>query len=98
MDFTLREKHRMLQDTGRRFVRQELLPLEFLVLQRDTQGMTGEDLLPKVFHSKELDACSDLSFNLSYRKRQLPGSFSYGQMPTRDSLGKGYENDCHCGR
>jgi acyl-CoA dehydrogenase len=46
MDFTLLEEHRMLQDTVHRFVRQELLPLEPLVLQRDTQGMTGEDLLP----------------------------------------------------
>jgi alkylation response protein AidB-like acyl-CoA dehydrogenase len=46
MDFELLEEHRMLQDTVRRFVRQELLPLESLVLQRDTQGMTGEELLP----------------------------------------------------
>lgn len=46
MDFTLLEEHRMLQDTVRRFVKQELLPLESLVLQRDTQGMAGEELLP----------------------------------------------------
>jgi alkylation response protein AidB-like acyl-CoA dehydrogenase len=46
MDFTLLEEHRMLQDTVRRFARQELLPLEPLVLQRDTQGIMGEDLLP----------------------------------------------------
>ena len=46
MDFTLQEEHRMLQDTVRRFVRQELLPLESFVLHRDTQGITGEDLLP----------------------------------------------------
>ena len=46
MDFELLEEHRMLQYTVRRFVRQELLPLEPLVLQRDTQGMTGEELLP----------------------------------------------------
>ena len=32
MDFTLLEEHRMLQDTVRRFVRQELLALEPLVL------------------------------------------------------------------
>ena len=46
MDFELLEEQRMLQDTVRRFVRQELLPLEPLVLQRDTQGLTGEELLP----------------------------------------------------
>jgi len=46
MDFSLLEEHRLLQDTVRRFVRQELLPLEPLVLQRDTQGLTGEELLP----------------------------------------------------
>ena len=46
MDFSLLEEHRMLQDTVRRFVRQELLPLESLVLQRDTEGHTGEDILP----------------------------------------------------
>jgi alkylation response protein AidB-like acyl-CoA dehydrogenase len=46
MDFALLEEHRMLQDTVRRFVRQELLSLEPLVLQRDTQGLTGEELLP----------------------------------------------------
>jgi len=54
MDFTLQEEHRMLQDTVRRFVRQELLPLESLVLQRDTQGMTGEDLLPPEVDEKLL--------------------------------------------
>ena len=46
MDFELPEEYRMLQDTVRRFVRQELMPLESLVLERDTQGMTGEDLVP----------------------------------------------------
>jgi len=46
MDFALLEEHRLLQDTVRRFVRQELLPLEPVVLQRDTQGLAGEELLP----------------------------------------------------
>lgn len=55
MDFTLQEEHRMLQDTVRRFVRQELLPLESLVLQRDTQGLTGEDLLPPEVDEKLLE-------------------------------------------
>lgn len=54
MDFALQEEHRMLQETVRRFVRQELLPLEALVLQRDTQGMTGEDLLPPDIDEKLL--------------------------------------------
>ena len=46
MDFELPEEYRMLQETVRRFVRQELMPLETTVLERDTQGMTGEDLVP----------------------------------------------------
>lgn len=54
MDFSLLEEHRMLQDTVRRFVRQELLPLESLVLQRDTEGHTGEDILPQDVDAKLL--------------------------------------------
>jgi acyl-CoA dehydrogenase len=46
MDFELLEEHRMLQETVRRFVRQDLLPLEPIVLQRDTMGLTGEELIP----------------------------------------------------
>lgn len=46
MDFELPEEYRMLQETVRRFVRQELLPIEATVLERDTQGMTGEELVP----------------------------------------------------
>jgi acyl-CoA dehydrogenase len=55
MDFTLQEEHRMLQDTVRRFVRQELLSLEPLVLQRDTQGLTGEEMLPPEVEAKLLE-------------------------------------------
>jgi acyl-CoA dehydrogenase len=54
MDFSLLEEHRMLQDTVRRFVRQELLPLEPLVLQRDTEGHLGEDILPQDVEEKLL--------------------------------------------
>ncbi len=46
MDFEIPEELRMLQDTVRRFVRTELMPLEPLVLQREGQGMAGEDLIP----------------------------------------------------
>ncbi len=54
MDFSLLEEHRMLQDTVRKFVRQELMPLESLVLQRDTEGHTGEDILPQDVEEKLL--------------------------------------------
>jgi len=54
MDFSLLEEHRMLQDTVQRFVRQELLPLEAVVLQRDTQGLTGEELIPSEIEEKLL--------------------------------------------
>lgn len=60
MDFTLLEEHRMLQDTVRRFVKQELLPLETLVLQRDTQGMTGEELLPPEVENRLLAKAQDV--------------------------------------
>src|SRR5215471_18923484 len=59
MDFTLLEEHRMLQDTVRRFIRQELLPLESLVLQRDTQGLTGEELLPNDVEERLLAKARD---------------------------------------
>ena len=59
MDFTLLEEHGMLQDTVRRFVKQELLPLESLVLQRDTQGMAGEELLPSEIEDRLLTKAQD---------------------------------------
>ena len=46
MDFEIPEELRMLQDTVRRFVRAELIPLESLVLERENQGIAGEDLIP----------------------------------------------------
>jgi len=46
MDFEISEELRIFQDTVRRFVRAELMPLEPLVLQRESQGMAGEDLIP----------------------------------------------------
>jgi alkylation response protein AidB-like acyl-CoA dehydrogenase len=59
MDFSLLEEHRMLQDTVRKFVRQELMPLESLVLQRDTEGHTGEDILPQDVEAKLLAKAQD---------------------------------------
>jgi acyl-CoA dehydrogenase len=49
----------MLQDTVRKFVRQELMPLEPLVLQRDTEGHTGEDILPQDVEEKLLAKAQD---------------------------------------
>jgi acyl-CoA dehydrogenase len=46
MDFEIPEELRMFQDTVRRFVRTELMPLEPLVLERESQGIAGEDLIP----------------------------------------------------
>ena len=68
MDFTFRGEHRMLQDTVRRFVRQGLLSLESLVPQRDTQGMTGEDLLPP-----EVDVCGYWKAPVKSIGGSLPG-------------------------
>lgn len=59
MDFSLLEEHRMLQDTVRKFVRQELMPLEPLVLQRDTAGHIGEDILPQDVEEKLLARAQD---------------------------------------
>ena len=38
MDFELAEEHRMLRDLVQRFVRDELMPLETAVLERDANG------------------------------------------------------------
>ena len=59
MDFDLPEEYRMLRETVRRFVRQELLPLEATVLERDTQGLTGEDLLPRESEERLLSIARD---------------------------------------
>jgi acyl-CoA dehydrogenase len=48
MDFELSEEHRMLKDLAARFVREELLPLERAVLEREASGqgatLTREEL------------------------------------------------------
>jgi (R)-benzylsuccinyl-CoA dehydrogenase len=47
MDFTLPDELRMLRDTVARFVREELIPLEALVLERDAKrGYADEPALP----------------------------------------------------
>jgi hypothetical protein len=38
MDFALTDEHRMLKDLVARFVREELMPLEPAVLERETVG------------------------------------------------------------
>ena len=38
MDFELSEEHRMLKDLAQKFVRDELMPLESRVLEREAQG------------------------------------------------------------
>ncbi|MEH6490087.1 acyl-CoA dehydrogenase family protein, partial [Hyphomonas oceanitis] len=38
MDFELAEEYRMLRDLVQRFVREELIPLEAGVLERDAEG------------------------------------------------------------
>ena len=45
MEFELIEEHRMLRDLVQRFVRDELLPLEAGVLERDAAGQ-GSGLIP----------------------------------------------------
>jgi acyl-CoA dehydrogenase len=50
MDFALSDEHRMLKDLVARFVREELLPLERVVLERETNGegthLTAEETEP----------------------------------------------------
>ena len=38
MDFALSDEHRMLKDLVARFVREELMPLEAIVLHREASG------------------------------------------------------------
>ena len=47
MDFTLPEELRMLRETVARFVREELIPLEPIVIRREAErGLTDEPLIP----------------------------------------------------
>jgi acyl-CoA dehydrogenase len=58
MDFALSEEHRMLKDLIARFVRDELMPLENVVLDREAAGqgvmLTGEERRPIEQKSREL--------------------------------------------
>ena len=47
MDFTLPEELRMLRETVARFVREELIPLEPIVIRREAErGLTDTPLIP----------------------------------------------------
>lgn len=58
MDFRLQEEHQMLKDLVRRFVQDELLPLESRVLERDANGegsyLTAEEQAPIQARAREL--------------------------------------------
>src|SRR5260370_32342309 len=58
MDFALTDEHRMLKDLVARFVREELLPLEAVVLEREALGrgatLTAEEREPIDKKSREL--------------------------------------------
>src|SRR5580704_674530 len=58
MDFALSDEHRMLKDLVARFVREELLPLERVVLEREANGagthLTPEEIGPIDKKAKEL--------------------------------------------
>ena len=58
MDFALSDEHRMLKDLIARFVREELMPLENVVLERDAAGqgvmLTDEERRPIDQKSREL--------------------------------------------
>ena len=58
MDFALSDEHRMLKDLVARFVREELLPLEPAVLEREASGqgvlLTAEERAPIDKKSREL--------------------------------------------
>jgi len=58
VDFALSEEHRMLKDLVARFVREELLPLERVVLEREAQGqgaiLTAEERAPIDDKSRQL--------------------------------------------
>ena len=58
MDFALTDEHRMLKDLVARFVREELLPLEPAVLERETAGqgvfLTAAECAPLDKQSREL--------------------------------------------
>jgi acyl-CoA dehydrogenase len=59
MDFTLSEEHQMLKNLVARFVREELLPLERVVLERESLGhgvaLTADERAPLDKKSRDLD-------------------------------------------
>src|SRR5260370_37987231 len=88
MDFALSDEHRMLKDLVARFVREELLPLEPVVLEREANGqgvmLTAEERAPIDKKSRELglwglDAPEDVSGS------DLPG---VGLVDLSEELGK----------
>src|SRR5271157_3363170 len=58
MDFALSDEHRMLKDLVARFVREELMPLERVVLEREALGqdthLTEQEVEPINKKAKEL--------------------------------------------
>src|SRR6266581_8194891 len=54
MDFSLTDEQRMIQQTVRRFVDRELMPLENEVLQNEGKYPTGVE--PSLYHSLQMKA------------------------------------------
>ena len=71
MDFELAEEHRMLKDLVSKFVRDELMPLENNILERDANGK-GAHLSPeerarrvhsKAFWFSRISVCTNRLLN-----------------------------------
>ena len=81
MDFELSEEHQMLKDLVARFVREELMPLERAVLERDAQGQ-GSGLT-----ESEREAVDKKSRALGLWGLDAPEEFGGADLPEQAMVG-----------
>src|SRR6266852_2225891 len=76
MDFELGEEHRMLKDLVARFVRDELMPLERVVLEREARGeearLTDEERAPAEFGGSDMPVEAMIGVNEEMGKTVTP--------------------------
>jgi acyl-CoA dehydrogenase len=81
MDFELSDEHKMLKDLAARFVREELVPLERAVLERDAQGQ-GSGLT-----ESEREAVDKKSRALGLWGLDAPEEFGGADLPEQAMVG-----------
>ena len=93
MDFELPEELRMLRETVARFVREELIPLEPIVIRREAErGLTDNPLIPPEAEEKLKKIAKQISiYGIDVPERKAPSrSPSRQRAPIRQP--------CRCAR